>query len=85
MNDGTKGTLTIRYNNGNVQKFEYARMEDASSAASRIQEVLKGNQVLLELEDRFMIIPMQNIQSIEVSPPPEKLPPSAIRNVRLVK
>lgn len=61
MNDEAKGILTIKYNNGNVQKFEYARTEDALNVVSRMQEVLKANQVLLELEDRFMIIPMQNI------------------------
>ncbi len=84
MNDGAKGTLTIRYMNGTEQKFEYTRTEDALNVASRIQEVLKGNQVLLELEDRFLIIPMSNIQSIEVSPPPAKLPPNTLRNVRLI-
>lgn len=85
MNDEAKGILTITYVNGTVQKFEYTRMEDASSVASRIQEALKGNQILLEMEDRFMIIPLNNIQSLEVSPPPTKLPPNTLRNVRLIK
>ncbi len=84
MNDGAKGILTIRYMNGTEQKFEYTRTEDALNVASRIQDVLKGNQLLLELEDRFLIIPMSNIQSIEVSPPPAKLPPNTLRNVRLI-
>ena len=84
MNDGAKGILTIRYMNGTKQKFEYTRTEDALNVASRIQDVLKGNQLLLELEDRFLIIPLNNIQSIEVSPPPAKLPPNTLRNVRLI-
>ena len=85
MNDETKGILTVRYVNGNEEKFEYTRMEDTLNIASQVQEFLKGNQILLELEDRFLIIPLQNVQSIEVSPPPAKLPSNALKNVRLIK
>jgi len=85
MNDEAKGILTIRYVNGNEEKFEYTPMEDTLNIASQVQEFLKGNQILLELEDRFLIIPLQNIQSIEVSPPPGKLPSNVLKNVRVIK
>ena len=84
MNDAVKGTMTIRYVNGTEQKFEYTREENALNIASRIQDALSANQVLLELEDRVMIIPFQSILSMEVSPLPAKLPPNVIRNVRLI-
>ena len=84
MNDAVKGILTIRYVNGTEQKFEYTREENALNIASRIQDALSSNQVLLELEDRVLIIPFQNIQSMEVSPLPAKLPPNVLRNVRLI-
>ena len=84
MNESTKGILTVRYMNRTEQKSEYTRTEDVLNVASRIQELLKGNQLLLELEDRFLIIPLSNTQSIEVSPPPVKLPPNTLRNVRLI-
>lgn len=84
MNDEAKGVLTIRYMNGNEQKFEYDRTEDELNLASKIQELLRGNQVLLELEDRLLIIPFQNIQSTEVSPSPAKLPSNVLRDICLI-
>ena len=84
MNDEARSVLTIRYTNGNEQKFELDREEDTLNIASRIQEVLNANQLLLDLGESVLIVPYQNIQSIEVSPPPPHLPSNAIRNVRLI-
>jgi len=87
MSDENRGIMTIRYVNGTEQKFEYARFKDdssISSAASRIHDMLKANQILFELEDRFLIIPLQNVLSIEVSPPPIKFPLSTVKDVRLI-
>jgi hypothetical protein len=39
--------------------------------------------LILELEDRLLVIPFQNVEYIEVAPSPDKLPSNAIRNVRL--
>ena len=87
MSDENRGIMTIRYVNGTEQKYEYARFKDDSdilSAASRIQDMLKANQILLELEDRFLIIPLQNVLSIETSPPPVKFPKNTVKDVRLI-
>jgi hypothetical protein len=87
MSDENRGIMTIRYVNGTEQKFEYARFKDdssSSSTASRIQDMLKTNQILLELEGRFLIIPLQNVLSIEVSPPPVKVPQNTLKDVRLI-
>lgn len=82
MKDATKGNLTVRYVNGKEEKFEFTREEDALNIASRIKDALSANQIILELEDRVLIIPFQSIQSIEISPLPTKLPPNTLRNVR---
>lgn len=84
MSDTSKGMMTIRYVNGNENRFEFTRVDDTMNVATRIKEVLSANQIMLELEDRVLIIPLQNVQSIEVSPPPEKMPPNVIKNVRLI-
>ena len=84
MTEDAKSILTIRYTNGQEQKFELSGEEDALNMGSRIQEVLSANQMLLDLGDSILILPFQNIQSIEVSPPPSHLPSNAIRNARSV-
>jgi hypothetical protein len=85
MIDKTKGTLTIRFIDGSEQKFEFTRLEESSSIAQRIQDALSANQLLLELEDRLMVVPFQNILTVEVSPPPPKVRGHVLRNVRLVE
>jgi hypothetical protein len=84
MIDQAKSTLTIRFVNGSEQEFEFTRLEDSLSIAQRIQDALNANQLLLELEDRLLVVPFQNILTVEVSPPPPKVRGNVLRNVRLV-
>jgi hypothetical protein len=84
MIDKAKSTLTIRFVNGSEQRFEFTRLEESLSVAQRFQDVLSANQLLLELEDRLMVVPFQNILAVEVSPPPPKVRGNVLRNVRLV-
>ncbi len=84
MSDEAKVTLTIRYVDGSQQRFEGIREKDEVNMASRIQNALNASQLLLVLEDKLLVIPFHNIQNIEVSPAPPRLPANAVRNVRLV-
>ena len=81
MSRADKGILTIRYVNGSEEKFEYNRFEDEYSIAAHIKEALRENHLLLELEDRLVVIPYQSILSLDISPPPAKLPATALRKV----
>ena len=85
MNNQDKGILTIQYVNGTVQKFEYTRQEDTYNIATQIQEMTKANFLFIELADKALVIPFQNIQNIEISPPPAKMPPNTLQNVRLIQ
>jgi hypothetical protein len=84
MNQGTKAFLKIRYVNGTEQKFEFTVQAEALNIATRIKDALSANQLILELDDRVLILPFQNIQSIELTPRPDKLPPIALKGVRLI-
>ncbi len=84
MSNDSKVTITIRYVNGSEQKFEGIREKNETNLASRIQNALNANQLLLELEDKVLVIPFHNIQSIEISPPPSKSPANTVKGVRLV-
>jgi len=84
MNQETKSFLTIRYTNGTEQKFEFMVQEKSSSMATRIQNALNANQLILELEDKVLVVPFQSIQYMELMPLPDKLPPIALKGVRLI-
>ncbi len=80
-----KGVLSVYYTNGKVQWFEFTRAEDTTNIGSRIQEIMKSKQLLLDLEDKTLIIPFASIQHIEISPPMQKLPLTAIKNIRQIQ
>ena len=77
-----KGVLKISFVNGTVQTFEYTRQEDTFSIGGRIKEAIRDNLLILELSNRTLFLPYNNILSVEVSPSPPKLPDTAIKGVR---
>jgi hypothetical protein len=84
MADVKTGYLKVQFNDGTVQRYEYARAEEKTDMAERIREMLATGTLLLELPDpkRLLVIPFQNIQSIEVVPPPPEMPGVVIQVVR---
>ena len=84
MFEQNAGILTVHYTDGTEQRFEYARAKEDANLAALIQEALESNQLVIELQDRMLVIPMQSIKTIEISPPPAKLPKFVIRNAMLV-
>ena len=84
MADARTGYLKIRYKDGTMQRFEYARAEEKVNVAERIKEMLQTGTLLLQLPDpkRLLVIPFSSIQTIEVVPPPPKMPGTVIAVVR---
>lgn len=85
MGNTNTAHLKICYMDGTEQQFESAQAEEIQSLSSRIQEVLKLNQVIIEADDRLVVIPMHNLKTIEISPVPKKLPNFAICNAQLIE
>jgi hypothetical protein len=61
-----------------------AEGREKMSIVARIQEILKS-QTLHVLGDLFIVIPLQNVLSIEVSPPPHKIPLNAIKAIKVLR
>lgn len=79
--------MKIQYIDGTDQTFEWEpHTEDSQTVnmASNLQKSLKEEYILLEMGDKFMIIPKQNIKTIEINAVPSKLPPSTIHGAHLV-
>jgi len=88
MGAAATGVLTVMYVNGKVQKFEYERVqkeEEKMSIVARMQEMLKSQTLMLDLGDRFIVIPLQNVLSIEISPPPHKMPLNTIKVIKVLQ
>ena len=78
------GYLKVQYKDGRTQRFEYARAEEKINIAERIKEMLETGTLLLQLPgpNRLLVIPFSSIESIEVVPPPPKMPGIVIKVVQ---
>ena len=80
-----KARCTISYLDGEQFKFEWDREDDSAIRAGGIvEEILASQSFGIELEGRLVIIPTQNVRTVEVAPSPETLPATVIRGARLV-
>lgn len=81
-----KRRMTIYYTSGDKQVFEFPKQTDQKALiAGAIKELMDSKALMIELEDRTLVIPFSSIRSVEISPSPEKLPLTAIKGARLVK
>ena len=85
MNEEVIVRMTVKLVNGSEENYEFQRqIIDESLLAKKIQDALEAKHLIIDLESKVQIIPIHNILSIEVTPPPKKLPPYTIKEARLV-
>lgn len=78
--------MIIRLVDGNVHRLRFTPEDDDDvQLASRVEKALQTNDVVLELGDRLLVIPKHSILTIELTPPPTKLPAAAIRHAQLIE
>ena len=78
--------MIIRLVDGNVHRLRFTPADDDEvQLAGRIEKALQTQDLVVELGDRLLVIPMHSILTIEVTPPPPKLPAVAIRNAQFVE
>jgi hypothetical protein len=81
--DNETRTLTIRYANGQIDVFEFGlQSRDSLIKAQGIKDLIEADKLIIELEDRLMVIPYNQVNSIEVTPLLGHLPKRTIRNAR---
>ncbi len=85
MSDEVIVRMTVKFINGSEENYEFPRqIVDEAIIAKKIQEALESQHLVIDLKSKVQIIPIHNILSIEITPPPLKLPPNAIREATLV-
>lgn len=85
MTDTPQIALVIRYTNGTEQTYEFPSQQvDPANMISRIHRALDQGYLLLSMEDRVCVIPLQGIQYFQLMTPLSRLPDTALQGVRLV-
>lgn len=86
MSDPLEVTVKVNLVHGEQLTFTLEPDEkQLRNAGSNIENTMKSNYVGVQLEDRLVLIPAQNIATIEISPAPRLLIQHVIKGARLVK
>lgn len=79
----TSRFMTITFVNGKKQKFEFTPIsEDPNIVTSKLEKMLSSGHVIMKCEDRVHLFPLANIESIEVSPAPDKVAGFMVQAIR---
>ena len=81
MSDQNKRFCNINFVDGESMRFIYdpVNEDETSSIGRAIQEMSKTNNLVFHLEGKLIVVPMNNVRSIEISPSPVNLPRSIIK------
>ena len=82
MSDKTR-FMTITFTSGKKQRFEFLPLsEDPNVVTTKLEKMLSTGQLIMKCEDRIHLFPLANIESIEVSPAPDKVAAFMVQAVR---
>ena len=87
MSDGVKVKMTVKFIDGSQERYSFERQmtdEDAHVMMKKVQDALDAKHLIVDLGSKIQFFPMNNILSVELEPPPERLPPNCIRGASLV-
>jgi len=72
--DGSKLTLRYPKQAGN----------DAATIVANVRKALEADRLLVEVDGNLLFIPLSNVKYLQVTPAPDALPSTVLRNARLV-
>ena len=80
-----KRFLTIHFTDGSKLSVTFPRqIEDFHQMAVRVQKALDANKLSIEIDGELFVIPMNNVKYLQVTPAPEKMPDTIIRDGSLI-
>ena len=59
--------------------YEPVHPDEPLAIGQAIQEMSQNNNIIFNLDGKLVIVPMNNVRSIEISPSPVNLPRSIIK------
>lgn len=81
MSSEKKRFCKINFVDGESQRFIYEPVhpDESSTIGKAIKELSDTHNLIFQVEHKLVIIPMNNVRSIEISPVPTQLPRTIIR------
>ena len=81
---GIHCTLIITFADGTHDEYHFPPQADAHRMKHLMDRLLAATTLCIQLEDRLIAIPVNNIRSVELLPPPDHLPELVITHARRV-
>ena len=77
--------MTIHFTDGSKLSFDFPALDDVDpySLSTRVQELLKDQYLLLEVDGSLMMFPFANIKYIQSHPAPQPVPANVLRGAKL--
>ena len=81
----TKATAIIYFMDGTKIKFTYPRLRGKNSpgVASAVAKAIQAERIALVASGKLLVIPTRNIKYIEITPAPDSLPDTIIRDAEV--
>ncbi len=80
-----KRALTIHFTDGTKLSFDFPKqVPEEHMIASRIEQLLKHQYLMVEADGTLFMFPLQNIKYVQAYPVPERLPDSTIKGASIV-
>ena len=79
-------SLTVFFLDGTKATFRYPRQSgaDASTIASTVKKAIDADKLVLEADGDLIVIPVNSVKYIRVSPAPVQLPGGVLRQARML-
>ncbi|WP_455204111.1 hypothetical protein [Kaarinaea lacus] len=79
--------LMVYFNDGSHLIFEYPKQagNDPATIAANVRKALEKDKLAAEVDGDLVVIPLQNVKYVRVSPAPDALPEGIIKNVSIVE
>ena len=72
-------SVTITFANGGQRSFAFEPKIDPSTLGSAIQKIVEQGYINLEMDDRFIMVPLSSVQTIQIAPKPGGNLPNSFR------
>lgn len=82
--DAPRKALTIHFNDGTSTTFEFPKqLGEFGNITQRLESLLKQQYLMIDAEGALLLYPLYNIRSLQVFPPPDRLPENCIKGARI--
>lgn len=71
--------LVIHFNDGSNKRLMFERADEAATALTRMQKTLDQGELVLEFQDKLMVVPLSSVKYLEVAPKPDVKIPNAVQ------